>query len=162
MDVSTLQGGAAPDEEAEEILLLMNYINGGSWYRLVSFALDNNYELPARFCYYVLRCILDAIIHLQSTYGVQHLDLHLADFMFDIEDGHVTPVFIDHGLTHSLDHGTWQKELSPSLSLKVPQIVNKRKAFQESFVPHIESMDGLSRLKLSLDALDELRVYCLT
>lgn len=110
----------------------------------------------------MLRCIVDAIVHLQSTYGVQHLDLHLANVMFDIKDGHVTSMLVDFRLTHSLDHGTWQKELSPSSSLTVRRIVNKRKAFQEPFVSHIESMNGLSRLKLSLDALDELRTYCLT
>lgn len=165
--VATLQGKEVPErvcpDDLDDLILLIQYANGGSLQQLADHALKHSYKLPARLCYHVLGCVVDALIYVQTKHGVQHEDVHLGNVTFDIKDGSIGVLLIDYGLVTVLPKcRNWEKELTSSMAMTARAIFASRDAFEAEFVEYVATIPvEYSNQKVSLDALRERRRFCL-
>lgn len=158
INTATLEGQPLSNGQSpNNVLLLMEYANSGSWQRLVNFALKNNFVLPATFCWHVLSSVLSGLIHMQSTHGMMHMDAHLGNVTFDMKKGRVRCMLIDFEASFILHQENWETSLSPSFSLTAREILRNREAFPQDFVHIVSFAAKTETYRLGLETLRELR-----
>lgn len=167
---ATFQGNEIPKDvspyDCADLILLMQYVNGGDLRELATYAYEHGHKIPAQFCFHVLGCVVDALIYLQTVHGVQHDDVHLGNVTFDIKDGLVRFLLIDYGKVTVLPkRRNWEKELTSSLArtATVIQFPCYRYTFEAEFIQHVATIpvESHKQKEISLHTLRELRKICL-
>lgn len=133
IDTTTLNGKPinmnANSDLPEEVFLLMEFSNSGSWQSLVNHAIAHNHVLPAAFCFHVLRSVIDGLTYMQESHGLLHTDAHLGNVTFDVtQEGTVRCLLIDFEAALKFYPG---ELVASSFSLTAQEMMRCRKAFPE-------------------------------
>lgn len=126
-------------------------------------------KMPAAFSFHILAGILDAVIAVQESHGMQHIDLHAANVVFSMPVGKSWPPVArvsDFGKTFQLpeegsheDSCPWDEALSPSIGPLVRVMLAQTDVLEDDFLRAIEPL----RNQMSpLEALRRLRAVALT
>lgn len=111
-------------------------------------------KIPAAFCFHALAAILNAVIVMQETHGVQHIDLHAGNIVFDMPPGPWPPVVkvIDFGKTFQLpeeedeDDVPWDEALSPSIGALVRALLAQKDVLEDEFLQAIKPLGAQKTL----------------
>lgn len=107
-------------------------------------------KIPAAFCFHILTSILDAVVTIQETHGVQHIDLHAGNIVFHMLPGPWPPIVkvIDFGKIFQLpdedshDDVPWDEARSPSVGALVRALLAQRDVFEDEFLVAIRALNA--------------------
>lgn len=148
--------------------MVLEYANNETFRDLLANARDDGTrspelprKIPAAFCFHVLASILDAVITLQETYGVQHIDLHAGNIVFHMPESGYPPLvkIIDFGKVFRLpenegeeDDVSWDDAESPVVCFLIRALLN-----QQADVLEDEFLEAIRPLRTQTTSLRVLK-----
>ncbi|KAJ4418341.1 hypothetical protein N0V82_005622 [Gnomoniopsis sp. IMI 355080] len=125
--------------------LVLEHANKGTLRDLLAHARgaegSTSRKVPASFCFHILAGILNAIIDIQETHGLQHIDLHAGNVVFHRSSDQWPPVVkvIDFGKMvqlpeESRDDIAWDEASSPSIGPLARSLLSQTSVLEDDFL----------------------------